>query len=170
MPPTDSTFSPSYWVNFFPNPVTRVIVLVGSILVPLFCFVRWALPSRRIRSMDKAFHDLKKLYDALDGHLLNFQLESDFTISEEFLALDNQARRLRIETLNLSMWWNELGAIFNGHSLAIVKCTRQLGALKRNIQLLYEKRTHDMNMASTAGLSPAQQLRLRRQRTLGSET
>ncbi|KAJ7240860.1 hypothetical protein B0H12DRAFT_1250858 [Mycena haematopus] len=175
MPPTDPTFSPtSYWLNLFPDPATRAVLLMVSILIPVFCIVQFALPSRRVRSMDKAFNNLKKLYEALDGHLLNFQLEPDLTISEEFLALDNRARRLRIETLDLSIpafwWWNELKAIFNGHCVAIVKCTWEIGLLKKRIQLIYEKRTDDINMASAAELSPAQQLWLRRQRTLDSET
>ncbi|KAJ7843089.1 hypothetical protein B0H14DRAFT_3139680 [Mycena olivaceomarginata] len=50
-----------------------------------------------------------------------------------------------------------------------MKCTWDIGNLKAKIQLITERRTNDLNMAPTVGLTPAQQVWLRRQRTLDSE-
>ncbi|KAF8201362.1 hypothetical protein K438DRAFT_1965858 [Mycena galopus ATCC 62051] len=174
MPPTDPTTT--YWVTLFPEPFAQVVALVGSILLTIACIIPFTLPTRRITAMNKALDAMKRLYHkAMDEHLLDFQLEPDLAIHEQFVALDDQARRLRIDAFGsrtpLALWWwKELAGVFNGHCFAIVKCTWKIGVLKENIQLTGEKRLDDMNMSSTVGLSPAQQVWLRRHRALESES
>ncbi|KAF8201358.1 hypothetical protein K438DRAFT_1758623 [Mycena galopus ATCC 62051] len=174
MPPTDPTTT--NWVALLPEPFAQIIVFVGSIIFTVVCIIRFALPSRRITSMNKAFDAMNKLYHkAVDDHLLNFRLEPDLAIHNQVLALDDKARRLRIDTLGLGTspalwWWNEVIGVFNGHCFAIVMCTWRIGILKEEIQLTCEKRLNNMNTASTVRLSPAQQLWLRRHCTLDSES
>ncbi|KAJ7677926.1 hypothetical protein DFH06DRAFT_1167399 [Mycena polygramma] len=175
MPPTDPASPATYWVSDIPNPFSRTVALVLSALIATFCMVRLALPSRRVVPMNKALNEMTKLYNkAVDDHLLNFQLDSDLAIANEVLALDDLGRRLRIQSLALAsppaFWlWNEFLAIFNGHCSAIIKCTWRIGILKGKIQLIYENRAHDLNVASSrVGLSPARQAWLRRKRTLTS--
>ncbi|KAJ6551201.1 hypothetical protein B0H19DRAFT_1263886 [Mycena capillaripes] len=173
MPPP-TTSSPVDWVTLIPDPIARAIAII--ILIAMVWTSRLAFPSRRITSMNRGFEDMSKLYHkAVDDHLLNFQLESDFAIWMEFLALDDMASELRIKTLARGnqpclWWWNEFVAVFNGHSLAIVKCTWCSGILKRKIQLICETRAHDLNVASSGvGLTPGQQFLLRRRRTPNSD-
>ncbi|KAJ7312935.1 hypothetical protein DFH08DRAFT_943450 [Mycena albidolilacea] len=173
MPPTDSDPTPpsAFWPSLLPDPVSRVVAIVLAILVTLFCILRFVLPSPRITSMSKAFDDMKKLYDkARDAHMFNSQLETE-SVPNEFIAIDDRARDLVIKTLDLSLsthpalwWWGELR-----YGFSIMKCTWDIGILKQKIQLIIERRTNDLNMTPTVGLTSAQQVWLRRQRTLDSE-
>ncbi|KAJ7677927.1 hypothetical protein DFH06DRAFT_1167401 [Mycena polygramma] len=176
MPPADATSPATYLFSAIPDPFARTVALIASVLIATFCLVRLALPSRRIVSLNKALDEMTRLYNkTVDDHLLDFQLGSDLAIAKEVLDLDDLCRRLRIETLGLNsppvFWlWNEFLAIFNGHCPAIVRCAWRIGILKRKIELIYENRAHDLNVASSGvGLSPARQAWLRRKRTLTSE-
>ncbi|KAJ6498517.1 hypothetical protein C8R47DRAFT_1068792 [Mycena vitilis] len=169
----DANSSATYLFADIPDPFGRTVALVASVLIATFCAVRLALPSRRIVSLDKDLDEMTTLYNkAVDNHLLNFQLGSDLAIANEVLE------RLRIQSTSLTLpaspsafWlWTEFLAIFNGHCCAIVKCTWRIVSLERKIELLYESRAHDLNVAvSGVGLCPSQQAWLRRKRTLTSE-
>ncbi|KAJ7312943.1 hypothetical protein DFH08DRAFT_1087474, partial [Mycena albidolilacea] len=171
MPPIESDIPPSsFWAGLLPDPVSQVVVLMLLILGALFCILRFVLPGPRLASMNKAFDDMRKLHDkAVDAHMFNSSLEAEI-ISNEFLELDDRARELRIKTLRLALstpptlwWWKEVryGML---HCRFIILFSSL--SLK---QLITERRTNDLNMAPTVGVTSAQQVLLRRQRTLDSE-
>ncbi|KAJ7728449.1 hypothetical protein B0H14DRAFT_3899576 [Mycena olivaceomarginata] len=160
-----------FWAGLLPNPVSQVVAIVLFILSALFCILRFVLPSPRLASMNKAFDDMGKLHDkAVDAHMFNSPLEAEI-ISNEFLELDDRARELRIKTLHLGLstppalwWWKEVR-----YGFSIMMCTWDIGILQQKIQLITERRTNDLNMTPTVGVTSAQQVLLRRQRTLDSE-
>ncbi|KAJ7312937.1 hypothetical protein DFH08DRAFT_1087472 [Mycena albidolilacea] len=171
MPPTDPIPPAAFWVGLFPDPVSQVVALVSAVLIVSLAILWFVLPSPLLASMNKAFDDMSKLYHkAVDAQMFNSRLEAEI-MSDLFLVLDDRARGLRIKILDLGLstppalcWWKELRYCFS-----IMKCTWDIGNLKAKIQLITERRTNDLNMAPTVGLTPAQQVWLRRQRTLDSE-
>ncbi|KAJ7097592.1 hypothetical protein C8R44DRAFT_748324 [Mycena epipterygia] len=171
MAPADVNSSESYWISLIPAPVAGRLILIASLLLPVFFLVRFALSSRTIGFMKKELEDTTSLYyKAVDHHILDLEVESHCTITKQFLDLDSQATKLRIKTLNLQTplilwWWNEFVAFFNGHCFAILKCTWQIKILKKEIELVIEDSAHNLN-TSTVEVSPRKQLWLRRQRAL----
>ncbi|KAJ7040959.1 hypothetical protein C8F04DRAFT_1081154 [Mycena alexandri] len=176
MAPIDPTSPATSWVSFIPGPAARILGLVILTLIPAFYLVRFALPSCRITDMDKSLHTMRILYHkAVDNHWLNFQLGAHLAIRNKFNecdVLDDEARELRIKMLQLHKppgfwWWNELTAV--GLSRAIVRCTCDIKILKNEIQWVSENAQHNLNLAAAIGLSPVQQVWLRRQSTLDAE-
>ncbi|KAJ7444564.1 hypothetical protein B0H11DRAFT_1355163 [Mycena galericulata] len=166
----NSLATASTWINLIPNVSPFHISLVTVILVPLCFAAIFASPTRMIIRLNREIEHMGKLYnEAVSAHLFDFRLQADLDVSNRFLALDDEARRLRIKTLDapsLRWWCSGFHGLVSGHSLAIWKCTRNTSSLNDKIQLIMEAKAQDFNTAFALGISPSRQVWLRHRGSL----
>ncbi|KAJ7621373.1 hypothetical protein FB45DRAFT_929055 [Roridomyces roridus] len=172
MPPTDIDFQmdedSSPWIELFldliPNPTTLITSIFGVLVFVAII----ASPTRLIAILNREIEHASRIYvEMTDTHLLDCR---DAGICEQFLALDDEARKLRIKTLTMRVptcicWCLGLYGLLTGHSLAIWRCTIRTRNLADRIQLNAEAKTQDLNKTLAVGSSPSQQLWLRRRGT-----
>lgn len=146
----------SAWISVISNEAAYRAVLICSLLFAIIIVAGRAFPTRLTATLDHEIQLTNKLYYGVVGaHLLDFRQQLDAGISKQFLVyaalsrwtlgltsrrLDDEARKLRIETLGLSThpfrrWCGECFALINGHSFAIWKCTWRTRTLNNRIKV-----------------------------------
>ncbi|KAJ7176816.1 hypothetical protein C8R46DRAFT_1188539 [Mycena filopes] len=157
MPPIDATSPATFWGSLIPGPAAKVLAAVVFILISASCILRLMVPTRRMAAMEESLREMKRCYRALLERYLDLHVEAHRVIWEKYVALEYNARVLRIEVLNLQSdrlpgfwWWNELFAI--NLSRRILECTVDIDNLKTRIQLVTENAQHQRNRSATVEL------------------
>ncbi|KAK7052124.1 hypothetical protein R3P38DRAFT_2762550 [Favolaschia claudopus] len=145
------------------NPYYLSLVFVAfAILVGV---LGRSLPSCLMKSLDEEVQQATVLYNqAMSGRFLVNSEEHE--LSEELLKLDTQARQLRKRALALTprillRSFQQIHALFNGHSFEIWMCIHRIRALRNKMQLLIESKKDDFSSTLPDGIPPSRQLWLR---------
>ncbi|KAJ7467531.1 hypothetical protein FB451DRAFT_1258787 [Mycena latifolia] len=125
-------------------PCARCMLLGLSALLIVTFFIWFMLPTRICRKMDACFHMTERLYHgSIIAGLVS--LSCDPEAAQLFHRLQRRVSQIQERQLHNSLRpWCEVLDIFNGQSLAILRCIWDIKVLKNRIEVLREIRLQEI--------------------------